>query len=248
MPIGVTLNQLRTDLRSETGQSLNYLLHGTQSQQSQDMILDRQQRELWDAYQWPHLRIWQDMTLSSGQADYNYPAVLPLDQISRINLAQSGTSRWSTLSYGISPTDIPPGGAPAGTPRQWANKVAFTSGTSVVNPTGMMFTLLPVPNMEGMIIRIDGQAPCTSLVSDTSTCVIDSKAIVLFAAAEILATQKSESAALKLTKAQNYLRRLLINNGSDKRANYNMGGTYKRVDHLAYRPYSGVAGIDYIPS
>ena len=59
---------------------------------------------------------------------------------------------------------------------------------------------------------------------------------------------KSESAALKLTKAQNYLRKLLINTGSDKRASYNMGGTHKRVDHLAVRPYAGVAGIDYIPS
>jgi hypothetical protein len=247
MPIGVTLDTLRKELRAETGQSINYLLHGTQSQQSQDMVLDRQQRELWDAYQWQHLRIWRDMTLLSGQADYNYPVELPYDQISRINLALSSTGRWQTLSNGINATDVPPSGPPAGTPQQWANKVSINS-SGVINPNGMMFTLLPVPNQEGMIIRINGQAPCTSLVTDTSQCIIDSKAIVLFAAAEILATQKSESAALKLTKAQNYLRKLLINNGADKRASFNMGGTHKRVDHLAHRPYSGVAGIDYIPS
>jgi len=246
MPIGVTLAQLRTDLRAETGQSINYLLHGTQSQQTQDIMLDRQQRELWDAYTWPHLRFFRDITLNSGQADYSYPADIPFDQVSRMNLAMSGTSQWQPVHYGIRPTDIPPGGAKPGTPQQWANKVLVTAG--VTNPLGMQFTLLPVPNVNGMVLRVSGQAPCTSLTSDTSMCVLDSKAIVLFCAAEILATQKSESAALKLTKAQNYLRKLLINTGSDKRASYNMGGTHKRVDHLAVRPYAGVAGIDYIPS
>jgi len=246
MPIGVTLDALRKDLRAETGQSVNFLLHGTQSQETQDIMLDRQQRELWDAYAWPHLRIFRDMTLSSGQADYSYPADIPFDQIQRMMLATSGTSQWQMLSYGIKPTDIPPGGAKPGTPQQWANKVTVTGG--VTNPLAMMFTLLPTPNTNGITLRISGQAPCTSLNSSTAMCVIDSKAIVLFAAAEILATQKSESAALKLTKAQNYLRKLLINTGSDKRASYNMGGTHKRVDHLAMRPYAGVAGIDYIPS
>ena len=31
---------------------------------------------------------------------------------------------------------------------------------------------------------------------------------------------------MKLTKAQNYLRRLLADQGADKRTNYNMGGVY----------------------
>jgi hypothetical protein len=246
MPIGVTLDVLRKELRAETGQSINYLLHGTQSQQAQDMILDRQQRELWDAYQWPHLELFKDVTLNSGQADYSYPIDLPLDQISRIHIALSGASQWQTLHYGIRATDIPPGGAPPGTPRQWANKVSVNS-SGLTSPTGMI-TLLPVPNVAGMVMRIAGQAPCTSLITDTDRCIIDSKAIVLFAAAETLANQKSEAAALKLTKAQNYLRKILINHGADKRADFNMGGTHKRVDHLAVRPYAGVAGIDYIPS
>jgi hypothetical protein len=245
MPIGVTLDRMRVELRAETGQSINYTLHGVESQKTQDIVLDRQQRELWDAYNWEHLRIHKDVTLANGQADYSYPAEIQFDQISRINLAQSGSSQWQTLTYGIRATDIPPGGAPRGTPRQWANKVAVSSA-GVTDPTGMMITLLPVPNVDGMVMRIAGQAPCTSLNSSEARCIIDSKAIILFAAAEILATQKSESAALKLTKAQNYLRKLLINSGADKRSNYNMGGA-GRVDHLAVRPYANVPGIGYIP-
>jgi len=169
---------------------------------------------------------------------------MPFDQISRINVAMSSSSAWQTLCYGINATDIPPAGAPRGTPRQWANKVTVNSG--VTDPIGQI-TLLPVPNVEGMVMRLDGQAPCTTLDQSTSKCIIDSKAIVLFAAAEIMAVQKSEAAALKLTKAQNYLRKLLINSGADKRGNYNMGGAGSRsIDHLAVRPYANVPGIGYI--
>jgi hypothetical protein len=206
------------------------------------LILDRQQRELWDAYQWMHLRIYRDVTLSSGQADYTYPLDLPFDQISRINIATSSSAQWRTLLYGIRATDIPVGGPKRGTPCQWANKVTVAGG--VTDPTGQI-TLLPVPDVEGMVMRLDGQAPCTTLATSTDRCIIDSKAIILFAAAEIMAVQKSEAAALKLTKAQNYLRKLLINSGADKRGNYNMGGS-RGPDHLAVRPYANVAGIGYI--
>jgi len=239
MPIGVTMDVLKKELRAETGQSINYTLHGTQSQFTQDIILDRQQRELWDAYTWPHLDIWKDVALAVGQADYNYPTELTFDQINRIYISVGGD--WKGLSYGIRATDVPVTGPPPGTPKQWANKVTV-SGTITV-PDGQI-TLLPVPDAV-MTMRIAGSAPCTPLNSDSSRCIIDSKAIVLFAAAEILATQKSESAALKLTKAQNYLRKLLINSGANKRPSYNMGGPQRRIDHLAVRPYA-MAGIDYI--
>lgn len=70
---------------------------------------------------------------------------------------------------------------------------------------------------------------------------------MLFAAAEVMATQKSEAAPMKLTKAQNYLRRILADQGADKRANYNMGGVFRGgpdPDRRGRRvPYT-----DYIPS
>lgn len=250
MPVGVTLDVLRKELRAETGQALNYLLHGTQSQETQDILLDRQQRELWDAYQWPHLRYWVDVEVYAGQQDYSYPSDMPFDQIHRIYIAPAkveaggtGWGAWQGLTYGIRATDIPAQGAPSGTPSRWANRVAVQSG--MTNARGEI-RLLPVPS-HNMIMRLDGQAPCNDLSTDYAECVIDSKAIVLFAAAEILAVQKSESAALKLTKAQNYLRKLLVNQGADKRTSYNMGGNH-RIDHLAVRPYAGVPGIGYIPS
>jgi len=51
---------------------------------------------------------------------------------------------------------------------------------------------------------------------------------------------------MKLTKAQNYLRRLLADQGADKRQNYNMGGNQRGgvdPDKMTRRvPY-----VDFIP-
>jgi hypothetical protein len=252
MPLGVSLTDLRKRLRAETGQSLN-AQQGVQSAETQNMVLDRQQRELWDAYQWPHLRYARDIDLGDGQALYSYPVEMPFDQIQRIGIATgsttSGTTAWSDwhpLIYGINLLSIPASGPPTGTPTHWANQVVVGS-TGVTVPGGQIY-LYPTPSFPetgNMRIRLSGQAPCTSLQSESDRCIIDSEAIVLFAAAEVLAVQKSEAASLKLTKAQNFLRRLLQNSGADKRASYNMGGV-RRIDHLGRRPYA-VAGLDYIP-
>lgn len=245
MPVGVKLIDLRRDLRAETGQSLN-ISQGVQSQATQDNQLNRQQIELWDAWSWPHLMYWVDMPILAGQAQYAYPPDMPFDQISRILLTTDGGTSWSVLAYGLHAHEIDVDSGKTGTPRRWGNLVNVIDGKT--NPTGSIL-LVPPPNAD-MRIRFEGQAPCNPLVADDDVCVLDSKVIVLFAAAEILAFQKVEAAALKLTKAQNYLRRLLINNGADKRVNYNMGGSSRSsgIDHFGARPYRGLTpGIDYIP-
>src|SRR5262245_419381 len=238
MPVGVALIDLRRDLRAETGQSLNPA-QGVQSQASQDIQLDRQQKELWDAYQWPHLRYWIDKTVNANQSILDYPTEMPFDQINRIFISD-GASNWQTIDYGLHAYDIVPNASP-GNPLRWANQVTVTGGKT--DPVGKIL-LVPTP-ASAITLRFEGQAPCNPLVDDADRCVLDSKAIVLFAAAEILAVQKVEAAAMKLTKAQNYLRRLLQNQGADKRASYNMGGNH-RIDHFGGRANrSYVPGIDY---
>jgi hypothetical protein len=246
MPLGVTLVELRRELRAETGTSLNPA-QGTQAQGALDIVLARQQRELWDAYNWQHLKIWKDVALAQGQSTYSYPAEIAFDQVIRFYVASSPSAAWRPLRYGIKPWQIGPGGPSAGTPTHWRNVLTInTSGpTPVTDPVGQ-YGLVPVPASAGMLLRIEGQAPLNPLIADADFCIIDSKAIVLFAAAELLAVQKSEAAPLKLTKAQNYLRRLLADQGADKRGNYNMGGVY-RGGNDPDKGRRAVAGIDYIP-
>jgi len=244
MPLGVTLLELRRELRAETGTSMNPA-QGTQAQGSLDIVLARQQRELWDAYNWQHLKFWKDIPLESRQSVYSYPPEMAFDQITRMYVATVtrdapngpivSATQWKPLEYGVRANTVNLGPAQLGNPVRWRNVATVTvdmSGRVVTNPVGQ-FELLPTPPdftnnpNNGLMLRLEGQAPLSPLVDDTDTCILDSKAIVLFAAAEVMATQKSEAASMKLTKAQNYLRRLLADQGADKRANYNMGGNHR---------------------
>jgi len=246
MPLSATLLDLRRELRAEVGASLNPA-QGTQAQDAIDLLLARQQRELWDAYNWQHLKLWVDVPLAAGQAIYEYPAEMKFEQINEIMVAASSTSSWVPLIYGIRPHMVHASGTQQGTPQRWRNlaSVDTTGASPVTNPLGQI-ELLPTPSSDGMIMRLAGQAPLSPLIADTDKCNIDSTAIVLFAAAEMMSVQKSEGAPMKLTKAQNYLRRLLQDQGADKRTNYNMGGVSRfGIDPDKSRrlvPYK-----DYIP-
>jgi hypothetical protein len=258
MPLGVTLLELRRALRAETGTSLNPA-QGVQAQQSLDIILARQQRELWDAYNWQHLRNWVDLPVNEGQSRYDYPKEMSFDQITNISIATAlrgnssdpdeitSSSSWQPLAYGIKSWMAKLGPVERGMPKRWRNVATVdTSGAvPITNPVGQL-EILPAPMNDDMMLRFDGMMPLSPLVADTDSCVIDSEAIVLFAAAEVMAMQKNEAAPMKLTKAQNYLRRLLADQGADKRANYNMGGNHRGgIDPDRSRrltPY-----IDYIP-
>jgi hypothetical protein len=246
MPLGVQLSDLRRELRAETGTSLNPA-QGTQAQATLDIVLARQQRELWDAYNWQHLKIWKDVPISAGQSVYNYPKEIAFDQILHIYIATSPSAQWMQMVYGIKPWMIKQSGPIVGNPVRWHNVITVdVSGpTPITNPVGQ-FEITPMPQSNTMTLRIEGQAPLNPLVADSDTCIIDSKAIVLFAAAEVLAVQKSEGAAMKLTKAQNYLRRLLADQGADKRQNYNMGGS-RRFGHDPDKGGRRVPYLDYIP-
>jgi len=265
MPLGVQLIELRRELRAETGTSLNPL-QGAQAQASFDIIIARQQRELWDAYNWQHLKIWVDMPLSGLQAVYSYPKAMAFDQIVQMYVATvnhddttdplkiTSSSKWKPLAYGARAYMTGLGPASTGTPIRWRNVATVnTDGpTPITNPVGQ-FELLPTPPdttpnpKVTLMLRVEGMAPLSPLVADTDTCILDSKAIVLFAAAEMMATQKSEAAPMKLTKAQNYLRRILADQGADKRQNYNMGGNHRGgIDPDKAR--RAVPYLDYIPS
>jgi hypothetical protein len=110
------------------------------------------------------------------------------------------------------------------------------------------FEVWPTPGpTQSFSLRIEGNAPLNTLVEDTDICVIDATLIVLFAASEILAMQKSESASLKLQKANQYRRMLIARLGAQQR---NMKSLSKEGGHIGpladgrrLTPY-----LDFIPA
>lgn len=220
MPVGQPLSELRRMLRAETGQSINPA-QGVNAQGQYDLALARQQRELWLANDWPHLSYPVDIALAIGQRLYDYDALMPFDAIDAAYVKNS-SGKWDPVSYGIdtlcyneySETDR------SWPVRRWANRVKITSGKVV--PAGQ-FEVWPTPDQVGTL-RFVGTAVPNALVADSDVAVLDDTLIVLFAAAEILAEQKSERAALKLQKANQHLRMLMAAQSAQKRDIPVLGG------------------------
>jgi hypothetical protein len=247
MRVGVPLSELRYELLAETFQSLTPA-QTTSSTPFYNYQLSRVQREQWNDIEWPHLTVYHDMPMVAGQRYYDYPPELPFDSIFRIWWPQGVT--WVPLDYGINPqTYAAMGGelVQAWPPRRWRNCAQYNPATSQTD-AAPQFEVWPIPPANyPYSLRIEGNAPINALVEDTDTCVIDATLVVLFAAAEILAMQKSESASLKLQKANQYRRMLIARLGAQQR---NMKSLSKDGGHMGpladgrrLTPY-----LDFIPA
>ena len=247
METGIILSELRRRLMAETFQSLSPN-QTTSSAPFYNYQLDRVQREQWNDIEWPHLTIYKDIPMVQGQRYYAYPPQLPFDSIFRIWWPQGVT--WVPLDYGINPqTYATMGGefVQAWPPRRWRNFPSFDETTGKTSPAAQ-FEVWPIPGPSlPFSLRVEGNAPLNPLIEDTDVCVIDATLIVMFAASEILAMQKSESASLKLQKAQQYRRMLVARLGAQQRSMKSLSKDGGHMGPLAdgrrLTPY-----LDFIPA
>jgi hypothetical protein len=241
MPLGVQLSDLRYELRAEIYASL-LPAHGLSSVDMQNVLLERTQRELWNQYVWPHLRYTIDFTAPAATEFLAYDPTMPFENVISLwfNYNPSAQQPWKQLRYGFEDwinetlTSYPP--------VRWRNVVTVDPATGLTNYTGKA-QVWPIPSTQTSM-RWLGQAPLNPLKVDTDKCMIDSTAIVLTVASELLGAQKSETAALKGQKAQSYIRRLIGRSGANKRDVSAMGQGTAAQPTYAQRatPY-----IDYIP-
>jgi hypothetical protein len=133
-------------------------------------------------------------------------------------------------------------------PRRWRNVASYDEINNVTHAADQ-FEVWPIPTVTppaAYSLRIEGNAPLNPLIADTDTCIIDATLIVLMAAAEILAVQKSEGAAMKLQKANTYRRMLVSRLGAQQRSmrSLSMDGGHMGAlaDGRRLTPY-----LDFIP-
>jgi hypothetical protein len=243
MRVGIALSELRRELMAETFQSMTPA-QTTSSTPFYNYQLDRVQREQWNLIVWPHLTIYKDMPLVQGQRYYDYPPQLPFDSIVRIWYPIG--NNYQTLRYGMDPSFYATYGGEtqqSSPPQCWTNHPIYDEATGQTDPAPQ-FEIWPMPNATPMTIRLEGNAPLNPLVADTDVCVIDATLIVLMAAAEILAVQKSEGAAMKLQKANAYRRMLVARLGAQQRP---MRSLSRDGGHMDTRIPSPTPYIDFIP-
>ena len=214
MPLGVALSELRYELRAEIYSSL-LPAHGLSSVDMQNTLLNRAQRELHTLYAWPHLQYRIDFDTTPNQQYVDYDPTMPFENVLGLwrNYNPSNQQPWIQLRYGYE--DWINELLQSYPPVRWRNVVTVDNASGLTQFDGKA-QIWPIPPMISHM-RWIGQAPLNPLKVDTDTCMIDSTAIVLTVAAELLGAQKSETAAMKGQKATAYVRRLLGKSGANKR-------------------------------
>ena len=241
MPLNVPLSELRYELRAEIYSSL-LPAHGLSAVDMQNTILERTQRELWNLYAWPHLDYRININVPANTQYLNYDLSMPFENVLGLwrNDNPSNQQPWLELRYGFE--DWINETLHSFPPTRWRN-VTIVDVTSGLTEFAGQAQLWPIPT-QATQMRWKGQAPLNPLRIDTDKCMIDSTAIVLTAAAELLGAQKSEVASLKGNKAQAYIRRLLGRSGANKRdiSALGQGSAAQPTNYSGATPY-----LDFIP-
>lgn len=196
MARGHSLLSLLDDLRAAGRLSLNPA-HNVQVRDAQIKHLQRAQEWLWEDFDWPHLVVQRRIALQAGQRYYDPPTDVPLDRIVKIRVRHNNL--WLDLEPGIGP----------------AQYAAYDSDLDSRSTPALRWALYedeqieiwPIPDvnadtttLEGMI-EVTGVRTLKPLVAEDDVCDLDSRLIVAFAAAEMLAAAKAADAQAKASFA-----------------------------------------------
>lgn len=258
---GRQLRDMLTDLRAEIGHSTN-VAHGINDRETLIYYLNRTQMQLYQDYDWPQLIIDRDIGLIDGVRYYNYPYDLAFDDIGSVHVLVG--SFYQELTYGIGPAEMTIVNSDAGqkqfptlkwmhhaddnTLEVWPVPDASAVGAVTppvvppVVPPGLPRTVTSNPAS----IRLRGTKTVRTMVNDSDLSTLPDNLIVLFSAVEILQRDDAKDAALKLSKANEAMRRHRVRQFSHKNI-YPMsigggGGDAQSRGHRA-----PAIGLDWIP-
>lgn len=211
MPLNTTLGELMTRLREECGHSVNPA-QGQNTATHHKRVLQRVQNFLWQDHAWGHMKVWREEPLMAGQRYYTFEPDLDYERIEEAWVLYSGT--WQPIENGISlhhyNISDPDNGEREDPVRRW------------MKYEGNQYEVWPMPDSNEMRLRFRGVRKLRPLVADSDQADLDDEMIVLFAAAEILARQKSPDAQVKMDLATK--RYLKLKGANMKSDTFIMGG------------------------
>lgn len=192
MARGTQLQKLVAQLRAETGRSQSVSV-GVAELDNLKNLLARTQEVLYDDYAWPFLRVERSITLNAGQRYYDFPDDLDFDRIEDVKYKYNNV--YTELERGIGFDDHSIFDSNADERSSPALKWDVRNTGS-----GEQLEIWPIPN-ETNSLHFFGTKQLARLVEDDDRADLDDRLIVLFAAAEMLARQKSNDARAKLEQA-----------------------------------------------
>ncbi len=200
MARGVSLDSLVEQLKAETGHSVSVSV-GVDQVPLFKQTIRRVQETLYDDYDWPHLRVMPTKDLAAGQRHYDLPTDLNLERIEEVAIWYSNSAE--PISRGISFEHYSQYNSEnderADPVRAW--DLRWTGSATQVE-------VWPIPAGDDQYLQFRGIRNLRALTEGADVADLDDRLIVLFAAAEILARQKSADAQVKLNLAQSRYSRL----------------------------------------
>lgn len=211
MARNVSLGVLIDDLRAEAGHSLQANL-GIQMRDVLIKVLQRQQRRLWEDYDWTFLRVERDVAVAAGQRYYNFPTDLTLERIEKVEFKYG--DRWLPMSYGIGRREYDT--------HDSDRDVRAFPVERWKEADNDQIEIWPIPTQNGStatttnVLRFAGIRKLRPLVAEADLADLDDTLLVLYSAAEILAREKSSDARLKLEMAEAHYKRLKARNAKSE--------------------------------
>jgi hypothetical protein len=198
MARGTQLGELITKLRIAARYDPNPALSQNMAPLFMETLQDVQER-LYDQFDWPFLKIQADKVLQAGERYYDVPDNMNLERVNTVDVQVS--SIWEPVERGIT----------------LGHYSAFNSDAGVrsdpverwdVRDTGNgeQIEVWPIPASTGSLLRFCGIRKLKPLVNASDVADLDDQLIVLFSAAELLASKGADDQAkMKLQQADNRL-------------------------------------------
>lgn len=205
------LLSLIAKLRAETGRTQTVSV-GVDEVENLKVILQRVQEQLYDDYEWPHMRVQRTVALAAGQRYYDFPTDLNMDRIQDIKLNYN--SVYQKIQRGITLEDYSSFDSNATVPDRSSPALKWDSRDA---GTGEQMEIWPIPSDNIQKIYFFGTKKLGNLIQESDTADLDDVLIVLYAAAEILARQGSKDAQAKLEQANKRLMTLKRNSTNNTR-------------------------------
>lgn len=217
--INARLKDLRKKLKAEVGDVLTPGVNDDLDL-TYNALLENKQAFFYEQYDWPHLKIQQDITVPAGTRLITFPA-----NISNIKPWEAHvyfTSCWHPVAFGVTDDLFNASDSDLGETSDPIRRVAlYNTASSTIS----QLEVWPIPGQEQKL-RIRGFKALPKLQADDDIAVLDDLMIVLFVAAEILTKRKQPDAQAKLQQATSHFARL--KGASPKNPMFIMGGTRQR--------------------
>lgn len=229
-----TLGELLVELRAKTRRSLNPA-HNSQARDAQVEILQATLEWLWEDFNWPHLRVKRDIAVQDGQRYYDAPEDIDIDRIECIEIKDGNL--WRPLDYGIDriqynvyDSDLDQRTWPI---RRWMIAEGDLGDVEQIEVWPIADRDQDATTLDATL-RVTGFRRPSTLVQDSDRCDLDSRLVVGYAAAEILAAAGSKDAPSQLAKVQQLDAKL--RGGMIPRRRFKMLGTGERHESLLRGP------------